>query len=362
MADILKFTEDAIDKAVDVIKKGGLVILPTDTVYGVAGDGYSHDVFTKISLLKARPSGKAFPLQVGRTEEVIYLLEKVNLTAMLLMRRLWPGALTIIFEGARDLPFFLKSGGKIGLRVPDYAPLKTLLLQLGRPLIVTSANKSGEKSPNALEEVEEEIKRKVDLVLDGGRTALGMESTVIDVTKDAPDILREGAIDRKRLRDALSLKKIAFICTGNSCRSVMARYYLEKMFNEKGISSIEIDSAGIGTGEGFEASSLTREVLQEEGMDASSHRTKTITRELVLASDIIVVMGEIHRHFLEERFPESIGKIRLLADFFIERALSRDISDPIGQGKDIYKVCLFQIKTGLEGLIRELNQLRRAFI
>ena len=352
MTDVLKFNEDAIPKAVDVINNGGIVLLPTDTVYGVAGDAYSCDVFKKISDLKARPQDKAFPLQVGKAEDVFYILEKINLTAMLLMKRLWPGALTIIFEGGKDIPVFLKSkDNKIGIRVPDYPLLGQLLTKVGRPLIVTSANKSKGKSPNSLEEVTEEIRKGVDLILDSGKTSLKKDSTVVDVTKEVPDILREGTVRRERLRAALSLKKIAFICTGNSCRSVMARYYIEKLFKDKGISRIDFDSAGIGAFQGLDASPLTLEVLKEEGIDASSHRTKPVTEELVKESDLIVVMGKTHRDFLEEKFPESRGKIRPL-----------EISDPIGQGKDVYKACLFMIKTGLEELLKEVKQAKGAFV
>jgi len=351
MPDVLKFDADAVKTAVEVIKKGGIVLLPTETVYGVAGDAYSHDVFTKISSLKARPQDKPFPLQVGKVENVSYLLQKINLIAMLLMKRLWPGALTIIFDGGKDLPLFLKSkDGKIGIRVPDYAPLEQLLTEIGRPLIVTSANKCGEKSPNSMDDVKEEIKKGVDLILDGGKTSLQKDSTVVDVTKAVPDILREGAIERERLRDALSFKKIAFICTGNSCRSVMAEYYFEKIFKDKGINGIDLDSAGTGTVQGLQASPLTIEVLKDEGIDASTHRAKPVTKELVKENDLIVVMGEMHRHFLQEKFPESMGKIRLL-----------EISDPIGNGKDVYKACLFRIKIGLEGLLEEIKQLRGAF-
>jgi len=358
----LKCNENTIGKAVKVIESGGIVLLPTETVYGVAGDAYSHDVFTKISILKARPQDKPFPLQLGKAEDVFYLLKKINLTAMLLMKRLWPGALTIIFEGGGDLPSFLKSkDGKIGIRVPDYAPLRLLLAKIRRPIIVTSANKSGEKSPNSLEEVKEEIKKGVDLILDSGKTSLEQESTVVDITKDVPDILREGAVKKERLRDSLSLKKIAFICTGNSCRSVMAKYYLEKIFKNKEIKGIELDSAGIGRVEGLRASSLTLEVLKEEGIDASSHCAKPVTKELVKENDLIVVMGKNHCNFLREKFPESEGKIRLLGNFFAEESSSSEISDPIGQGKDVYKACLFRIKTGLEGLVKEIIQVRGAF-
>ena len=211
------------------------------------------------------------------------------------------------------------------------------------------------------DKVLEEIKKGVDLVLDGGKTTLGRESTVVDVSKEVPDILREGVIRKESLRESLSLKKIAFICTGNSCRSVMAKYYLEKIFKNKGIKGIDLDSAGIGTVEGLRASSLTLEVLKEEGIDASSHCAKPVTKELVKESDLIVVMGRNHCNFLREKFPESKGKIRLLGDFFAEKSSSAEISDPIGQGKDVYKACFFRIRTELEGLVKEIMQVRGAF-
>lgn len=363
MPDILRLGKDALHKAEQIIEKGGIVILPTDTVYGLAGNAYRYDVFTKISDLKNRPRGKPFPVHVGKREDVPYLSEGINLVAMFLMKALWPGALTIVFEAQKDLPEFLKSpDGKIGIRVSGYEPLRELLTQLSLPLIVTSANKSGGTSPNSLEGIEESVKEGVDLILDGGKTSLEKDSTVVDVTADLPVILREGAIEKERLKEVLSLKKIIFVCTGNSCRSVMAKYYLEKLFKERGIAGIEIDSAGTGTFPGLEASVMTLEVLKEEGIDASSHRAKPINRKLIIENDLIVVMGQMHRQFLEEKFPESRGKIRLLGDFFKEKGLSAEISDPIGQTKDVYKVCLFRIKMGLEALAKEVVQLKNAFI
>ena len=216
---------------------------------------------------------------------------------------------------------------------------------------MTSANKSGENSPNSLEEIKEEIKRGVDLILDGGRTSLAKESTTVDITLERPAILRRGAWGREKLQGALLFKKITFVCTGNSCRSVMARYYLEKIFKTEGINGLSLDSAGIGALPGFGASSLSLEVLRGEGIDASPHRTKPLSRELVEESDLIVAMGEIHRHFIYENFPESKYKVRLLSE----------IGDPIGQGKDVYLSTLFQIKNGLEGLVGEIRQLQGAF-
>lgn len=354
--------QNIVSRVIEVLKKGGLVILPTETVYGLAGDGYSQDAFMKISILKNRPSGKAFPLQVAKAEEAFYLARNINITGLFLMRRLWPGPLTIIFEGAKDLPFFLKSNeGKIGIRVPDYEPLKLILSGLGRPLIVTSANKSGENSPNSLEEIKEEIKKKVDLIVDGGRTSLAKESTTVDITMEVPVILRKGVLGKEKLQEALSFKKITFVCTGNSCRSVMARYNLEKIFRTEGINGLSLDSAGIGALPGFGASPLSLEVLRGEGIDASAHRTKPLTRELVEESDLIVAMGEIHRHFIYENFPESKYKVRLLSDFFKEKTWRSEIGDPIGQGKDIYLTTLSQIKNGLAGLVREIRQLQGAF-
>jgi len=183
---------DRIEKAALTINKGGIVIFPTDTVYGI-GAALSHPAsIRKIYAIKKRSGKKPLVYLVGCKRDIAKFVKKIPAGAEKFIGRFWPGPLTIIFgiDG---------TGGKtIGLRMPDDRIALALLGRCG-PLAATSANISGKKSAAELNDVEDSIKRKADLIIDGGRTKGGKESTVLDVSRSPFRIIREGSITQKDL-------------------------------------------------------------------------------------------------------------------------------------------------------------------
>ncbi|UXD21812.1 translation factor Sua5 [Ignicoccus pacificus DSM 13166] len=182
--------EEALREAKEVLERGGLVIVPTETVYGIAS---KLEHAWKIYEIKKRPKSKPLPVQASLEdlEKVAYLDER----AKALAKRFWPGPLTMVLKAKPTVPEFVTAGtGKVGLRVPAHPFTLRLLKEVG-PLAVTSANISGGRSPKRIEEVTVEA----DLAIDAGPCELGQASTVIDLTGKEIKVLREGPISLKEI-------------------------------------------------------------------------------------------------------------------------------------------------------------------
>jgi len=190
---------DAIEGAVRVLRAGGLVAFPTDTVYGVGALAFDEDVVQSIYAVKERPDDKAIPILLGDAID----LPKVALGLTEIARRLaehfWPGPLTIVVRKQPALPEAVSATDTVGVRVPDHAVARQLLRSAG-PMAVTSANLSGRTSPRTADEVVQQLGGRINLIVDGGTTPGGVPSTVVDCTGSEPFILREGPITLEKIR------------------------------------------------------------------------------------------------------------------------------------------------------------------
>jgi len=190
---------DAIEGAVRVLRAGGLVAFPTDTVYGVGALAFDEDVVQSIYAVKERPDDKAIPILLGDAID----LPKVALGLTEIARRLaehfWPGPLTIVVRKQPALPEAVSATDTVGVRVPDHAVARRLLRSAG-PMAVTSANLSGRTSPRTADEVVQQLGGRINLIIDGGTTPGGVPSTVVDCTGSQPLILREGPITLENIR------------------------------------------------------------------------------------------------------------------------------------------------------------------
>jgi L-threonylcarbamoyladenylate synthase len=191
--------------AVSVLRAGGIVAMPTDTVYGVGVALDAPDGLPRLFAAKDRPLDKAIVLLVADLEQA-WTVGVLTPAARVLAERFWPGGLTLVLAqtpGAR-IPAVLTGGAAtIGVRIPDHECPRALARELG-PLPVTSANLSGQPAANDATEVLAQLGERVDLVLDGGPARGGVPSTVVDCSGEAPRILRAGAIDEGALAHALS--------------------------------------------------------------------------------------------------------------------------------------------------------------
>ena len=198
-----RFIDDVGGAAV-LLQKGGLVAVPTETVYGLAGNGLDENAVREIYEVKGRPERKPLALMVPGAEAMERYCEAIPTAAKALAARFWPGPLTIVLK-ARDLvPEIVRAGGAtVGLRCPDHPMTLELLRLAGIPFAAPSANPSGAPSPKTAEEVLSYFDGKIAGVVDGGPCGIGRESTLIDMSAAPYRILRQGALSAEELADAL---------------------------------------------------------------------------------------------------------------------------------------------------------------
>lgn len=190
--------------AAETLNRGGLVAFPTDTVYGVAAHGLKPESIERIYEAKGRMPQKALPLMIAKVEDLPLVASAISADAWKLVKRFWPGGLTLVMKRSSLVPDAVTAGGPtVAIRIPNHTvPLK-LIEMVGAPLAVTSANQSGHPSPTTAEQVKAELGGKIEVVLDGGRCPGGIESTVLSMVTGEPIILRQGAVSAEELEQAL---------------------------------------------------------------------------------------------------------------------------------------------------------------
>ena len=220
-----------ITRAGEILAAGGLVAVPTETVYGLAGNGLNEAAVEKIYEVKGRPARKPLSLMVPGPEALDMYGEDVPPGAYILAERFWPGPVTIVVKAKETIPAIVLAGGDtVGLRCPAQEKTLQLLKTCGVPLAAPSANPSGAESPKSAEEVLAYFDGAIEAVLDGGVCAIGKESTLVDVTVSPYRILREGAVPEGDIcRALIDSLKIIGITGGTGCGKTTALNVLRDM-------------------------------------------------------------------------------------------------------------------------------------
>lgn len=183
-----------IKKAVSALRSGGVIAIPTDTVYGLGADAFNAEAIQKLYTIKGRPEEKPIPLVLGSVKDVETVAQNIPGFFYHLAKKFWPGGLTIIVESKNLLPQLTAGGNTVGLRIPNNILLLNILNEFGGPLAITSANLSGESASTSPEEFGHELTNKLDYIVDDGKTPGPIPSTVYDITILPPVIHREGII------------------------------------------------------------------------------------------------------------------------------------------------------------------------
>jgi L-threonylcarbamoyladenylate synthase len=197
-------SEQEIEKAAEILRAGGLVAFPTETVYGLGADASNPAALKKVFAAKGRPADHPLIVHLADMSELRHWAAEVPRVAWLLAEKFWPGPLTMVLKCAPKVSSLITGGqNTIGVRVPSHPVAQQLLKAFGGGIAAPSANRFGRLSPTTAAHVREELGAAVDLVLDGGDCEVGIESTIVDLTRDPPAILRPGRISAQQIADAL---------------------------------------------------------------------------------------------------------------------------------------------------------------
>ncbi len=353
-----------ITAAAQLVDAGRLVAFPTETVYGIAAR-VERTTLKRLDKLKGRDPEKNYTLHIAQKSDLQKYVPSVGLRARKLIETAWPGPLTIVFElNARDIDkqrtrlkiqVFgnLYSNNSIGIRCPDHTVAAMLLQACKKPVVAPSANRTDTQSAVDAQGVLAQFPGEIDLVLDAGPTKYKKSSTVVKIGKYGLQILRPGAYSKKDL-EKMSQVKFLFVCTGNTCRSPMAKgifsKYLAKKLNcdidhldEMGYKVFSVGTIGIT---GAPASTEAVKSCAARGINIRYHRSEALTRELVEQCDLIFAMEQMHRDRVIALDQSSADKCLLLAE--------SDIADPIGQPQQVYDDCAELIEKAIKKRISEL--------
>ena len=197
-------TSGDIRQAADILRDGGLVAVPTETVYGLAADATREKAVQANYNAKGRPETKPLSVLVDGMPMAEAVCRDIPEDAYKLAQAFWPGPLTMILWGNGSLPSIVSAGGETqGVRCPDHPDTLAVIRALGRPLACPSANLSGQPSPKSADEVLAQLGGRIDAVLDGGPCAVGVESTILDLTVTPYRILRRGGLSREAIERVL---------------------------------------------------------------------------------------------------------------------------------------------------------------
>lgn len=202
--EITKKEDEELKDAGRVIKEGGLVAFPTETVYGLGGDALNPKSSAKIYAAKGRPSDNPLIVHISRLEDLAVVAKEVTEQAKKIANAFWPGPLTMILPKADCVPYETTGGlDTVAVRFPSHPVAQKLITYGGGFIAAPSANLSGKPSPTLAQYVVEDMQGRIDVIIDGGEVGIGLESTIIDLTVNPPQILRPGFITPKMLEDVL---------------------------------------------------------------------------------------------------------------------------------------------------------------
>lgn len=359
-----------VKRAIQVLKGGGIIVYPTNTLYGLGVDAFNKRALDRLFVIKQRGPHQAVSLLVASLEQLRSLFGVLPSTQYKHLLRLLPGKFTFLVQSRlRENLLYLATKTdaqnktpKVGFRIAEFPLCKQLSLGLGSPITSTSANLTGRPNARTVQDVIAQFGDRLDLILDAGPVKDISGSTVIDLTKKPYLIVREGAepLDeiKKKLPDVEFKRRkekfqVTFVCSGNICRSAMAKGILSEVLSKTRFKDlIIVESAGTLKLASGPAHPLTVEIAAEHGIDLSTHQAKPISQAIVEQSDLLIAMAVNHYEFLRAHFPDHKEKIILLKEWHRSTKLANpSVADPIGHDRPFFEKTFREIQSEIKRIL-----------
>ena len=221
--------KDDLDEAGRIIREGGLVAFPTETVYGLGGNAFDKCASSKIYNAKGRPSDNPLIVHIADFKDIEKVAEDIRKKKKKIMERFWPGPVTLIFKKKKEVPYETTGGlDTVAVRMPSHPVAMRFIKSAGVPIAAPSANTSGRPSPTTAQHVAEDMNGKIDMIIDGGQVDIGLESTIVDMTDKVPVILRPGYITKEMLEREIGKVEVDRVVLAKSKKELGGDNYVPK--------------------------------------------------------------------------------------------------------------------------------------
>lgn len=375
--DPLKPDRNVLNRTIEVLRSGGIIVYPTNTLYGLGVDAFNLKALERLFIVKQRTMDQPVSLMVASIEQLVQLFARTDERQQKVLRKLLPGKFTVILESKfkQNLAYFASgpSKTKVGFRVAELPFNQKLLIKFGNPISSTSANVAGKPNAKTVQEIIAQFGDRLDLILDAGPTPDLKGSTIIDLAKNPFLMLREGSVNLSQVKKIIAPEKvlkrkekfvITFVCSGNICRSPMAEGILKKFLSRTKFKNlVVVQSAGTLELTSGPAHPNAISVARLLGVDIAAHQARTITREMVEQSDLIIAMALNHFEFLKSNFPDQAEKVVLLKTWERKTGIGNpSIPDPIGHDINFFEKVAEEIKNEIKRIMPFLFQRIKKFV
>ncbi len=357
---------DVVHRAVEALSAGKIIAIPTETVYGLAASALHPKAVQRLIEIKGRSTDKPLAFAIKSADDALDYVPNMSGVARRIARRSWPGPITLVLDTDHPdsvihrLDQSVREAtipqGTVGLRVPDHELTLQIMRLCAGPIVLTSANLSGDAPAINGAEVQDKVGEHIDLILDDGPAKFGKPSSVVRIKENEVSVLRTGLVDEATI-EKLTHFIVLVVCTGNTCRSPMGEGLLAKRIADRlgvpvaflEVNGVTVMSAGIAAMPGAPAADQAIDVMRQVDVDISGHQSQPITGRLAKFADLILTMTNGHREALISHWPMLETRTKTI------RRDGGDIGDPIGCPVAVYRATAEQIDSQLAKWVPEFD-------